>query len=294
MHGDRRVDDEERRYLRDVQDHAMRIQEQAAAFRELLQNILSVNLTLETKALSETSNAQNEEVKKISAWAAILFAPSIVGTIYGMNFRHMPELRLAPRLPVRPRADGARRAGALRAVQAPRLDLAPRRIRIRDPCPASLPTRRVVGVRRGGRGRDGVDLPAEDRLRRSRRSAWCISSEWWSCPRSGAAARCGDIDRECRRLQLLPSGADRALHDRGTSRNWVALVTASVVIALTTSAVSEQARSRAREAERRRGRGRWRMPRWRSGCWRPRTSTRPWRWSRGISPERSNSRRWRS
>ena len=70
----------------------MRIQEQAAGFRELLQNILSVNLTLETKALSETSNAQNEEVKKISAWAAILFAPSIVGTIYGMNFDHMPEL----------------------------------------------------------------------------------------------------------------------------------------------------------------------------------------------------------
>jgi magnesium transporter len=86
------ADEEERRYLRDVQDHALRIQEQAAGFRELLQNILSVNLTLETKALSETSNAQNEEVKKISAWAAILFAPSMVGTVYGMNFRDMPEL----------------------------------------------------------------------------------------------------------------------------------------------------------------------------------------------------------
>ena len=49
------VDDEERRYLRDVQDHALRVQEQADAFRELLQNILSVNLTLETKALSEAS-----------------------------------------------------------------------------------------------------------------------------------------------------------------------------------------------------------------------------------------------
>ena len=80
------VDDEERRYLRDVQDHALRVQEQADAFRELLQNILSVNLTLETKALSETCMAQNEEVKKISAWAAILFAPTLVGTIYGMNF----------------------------------------------------------------------------------------------------------------------------------------------------------------------------------------------------------------
>jgi magnesium transporter len=86
------VDDEERRYLRDVQDHALRVQEQADGFRQLLQNILNVNLTLETKALSEVSNAQNEEVKKISAWAAILFAPTLVGTVYGMNFDQMPEL----------------------------------------------------------------------------------------------------------------------------------------------------------------------------------------------------------
>jgi magnesium transporter len=86
------VDDEEHRYLRDVQDHALRVQEQADGFRQLLQNILNVNLTLETKALSEVSNAQNEEVKKISAWAAILFAPTLVGTVYGMNFDHMPEL----------------------------------------------------------------------------------------------------------------------------------------------------------------------------------------------------------
>jgi magnesium transporter len=88
----RGIDDEERRYLRDVQDHALRLQERVDSFRELLQNILNVNLTLETKSLSEVSNRQNEEVKKISAWAAILFAPSMVGTIYGMNFDHMPEL----------------------------------------------------------------------------------------------------------------------------------------------------------------------------------------------------------
>jgi magnesium transporter len=87
------VDDDERSYLRDVQDHALRMQEQADGFRELLESILSVNLTLETKTLSEVSNRQNEEVKKISAWAAILFAPSIIGTIYGMNFDHMPELK---------------------------------------------------------------------------------------------------------------------------------------------------------------------------------------------------------
>jgi len=80
-------------YLRDVENHALRVVEQADAFRQLLQNILSVNLTLETKALSEASNVQNEEVKKISAWAAILFGPTLVATVYGMNFDHMPELR---------------------------------------------------------------------------------------------------------------------------------------------------------------------------------------------------------
>ncbi|MDQ2684039.1 MAG: magnesium and cobalt transport protein CorA [Chloroflexota bacterium] len=87
------------RYLRDVQDHALRVQEQVAEFRELLSNILSVNLAMvglqqndEVKALSVASIAQNDEVKKISAWAAILFAPTLVGTIYGMNFDHMPEL----------------------------------------------------------------------------------------------------------------------------------------------------------------------------------------------------------
>jgi len=90
------------RYLRDVQDHALKITEQVAGFRELLQNILSVNLTLvgvsqneEVKTLSEASIAQNNEVKKISAWAAILFAPTLVGTVYGMNFDHMPELHWA-------------------------------------------------------------------------------------------------------------------------------------------------------------------------------------------------------
>ncbi|MGE0027873.1 MAG: magnesium and cobalt transport protein CorA [Thermoleophilia bacterium] len=93
-------DDEELRYLRDVQDHALKVQEQVGGFRELLQNILSVTLTLETRALSEAANRQNEEVKRISAWAAILFAPSLVGTIYGMNFRHMPELHWAAGYPM--------------------------------------------------------------------------------------------------------------------------------------------------------------------------------------------------
>jgi magnesium transporter len=73
------------RYLRDVQDHVYRVVEQVDGFRELLQSILSVNLTL-------VSLTQNNEVKKISGWAAILFAPSLIGSVYGMNFQHMPEL----------------------------------------------------------------------------------------------------------------------------------------------------------------------------------------------------------
>jgi len=86
-------------YLRDVQDHAIQVQEQVSGFRELLQNILSVNLAVvglqqneEVRALAEAQIRQNEEVKRISAWAAILFAPTLIGTVYGMNFDHMPEL----------------------------------------------------------------------------------------------------------------------------------------------------------------------------------------------------------
>jgi magnesium transporter len=94
-----RVDDEVQRYLRDVRDHVLQVTERLAGYRELLQSILSVNLTLvsltqneEVKGLTEASHSQNEEVKKIFAWAAILFAPTLIGTIYGMNFEHMPEL----------------------------------------------------------------------------------------------------------------------------------------------------------------------------------------------------------
>ena len=53
------VDDEEGRYVRNVQDHALRLQEHADGFRQLLQNILNVNLTLETKALGEASHKQD-------------------------------------------------------------------------------------------------------------------------------------------------------------------------------------------------------------------------------------------
>lgn len=93
------VDEELRRSLRDVADHVTQVNERIDSFRALLRDILSVNSILvaqkqneEMTALSRTSNLQNDEVKKISAWAAIGFAPTLVGTIYGMNFRDMPEL----------------------------------------------------------------------------------------------------------------------------------------------------------------------------------------------------------
>jgi magnesium transporter len=93
------TDEELRRYLRDVEDHATTVVERVDGFRQMLQDILTVNATLvsqaqneEMKHLTRASYAQNEEVKKISAWAAILFAPTLIGTIYGMNFTDMPEL----------------------------------------------------------------------------------------------------------------------------------------------------------------------------------------------------------
>ncbi|MCZ2857787.1 magnesium and cobalt transport protein CorA [Blastococcus sp. VKM Ac-2987] len=93
------VDEELRSYLRDVADHVIQVTERVEGFRLQLRDILTVNATLvaqrqneEIRELTETSIAQGEEVKKISAWAAILFAPSLVGGVYGMNFDHMPEL----------------------------------------------------------------------------------------------------------------------------------------------------------------------------------------------------------
>jgi magnesium transporter len=92
------VDLELRRNQRDVNDHVLRIVERADSFRSLLQNALTVHSILvsqtqndEMRSLTETSLTQNKEVKKISAWGAIGFAPTLVGTVYGMKFEHMPE-----------------------------------------------------------------------------------------------------------------------------------------------------------------------------------------------------------
>jgi magnesium transporter len=93
------VTQELQRGLRDVADHLILVNERVDGFRQLLRDILTVNSTLvserrneEMARLAHSTHRQGEEVKKISSWAAILFAPSLVAGIYGMNFTHMPEL----------------------------------------------------------------------------------------------------------------------------------------------------------------------------------------------------------
>ncbi|MFT4035077.1 MAG: magnesium and cobalt transport protein CorA [Patulibacter sp.] len=84
--------EDEERYLRDAHDRARRASQRAAAFRALLENALNAYLSLATKRLSEITFEQGEQTKKISSWAAIFVAPTVVAGIYGMNFKHMPEL----------------------------------------------------------------------------------------------------------------------------------------------------------------------------------------------------------
>jgi magnesium transporter len=87
-----KVDIELQRYLRDVLDHALRIAERAAAFRLLLDNALTVESTLIAHRQTDINLARNEEIKKISSWAAILFAPTLIVAVYGMNFDVLREL----------------------------------------------------------------------------------------------------------------------------------------------------------------------------------------------------------
>jgi len=86
------TDLELRRLFRDVHDHVIRVADRVDNFRSLLDNALGTLMAVVAQRQTEASLAQNEQTKKVSAWAAILFAPSLVGTVYGMNFHHMPEL----------------------------------------------------------------------------------------------------------------------------------------------------------------------------------------------------------
>jgi magnesium transporter len=80
------VADHLRTYFRDVDDHLKLVNEEIVAQRDLLSTILQANMAV-------LSVEQNEVVRKISAWAAIITVPTFIASFYGMNFTHMPELR---------------------------------------------------------------------------------------------------------------------------------------------------------------------------------------------------------
>lgn len=79
------VDPELIPYFRDAADHIARVSDQVDSFGSLLNGVLQANLT-------QVSVRQNEDMRRISAWVAILAVPTMVAGIYGMNFEHMPEL----------------------------------------------------------------------------------------------------------------------------------------------------------------------------------------------------------
>ena len=79
------IPDKLRAYFRDVYDHVFRVNESINAMREMLTAAINVNLSLVTYG-------QNEVMKKLAGWAAMLAAPTLLTSWYGMNFTHMPEL----------------------------------------------------------------------------------------------------------------------------------------------------------------------------------------------------------
>ncbi|MEW9624235.1 magnesium and cobalt transport protein CorA [Rhodanobacter geophilus] len=79
------IPDELRLYFRDVHDHVTRVNDTINAMREMLTAAINVNLSLVTFG-------QNEVMKKLAGWAAMLAAPTLITSWYGMNFQHMPEL----------------------------------------------------------------------------------------------------------------------------------------------------------------------------------------------------------
>ncbi|WP_336319828.1 magnesium and cobalt transport protein CorA [Streptomyces lavendofoliae] len=72
-------------YFRDVADHLHRAETEVRSLDDLLGSVLDAHL-------ARVGTWQNDDMRKISAWAAILAIPTMVAGVYGMNFEHMPEL----------------------------------------------------------------------------------------------------------------------------------------------------------------------------------------------------------
>jgi magnesium transporter len=87
------VDDELQPYFRDVLDHLLKVSERVKAIDELLSSALNANV-------AQVAMRQNEDMRKISAWVAIVAVPTMIAGLYGMNFEHMPELKWRYSYPV--------------------------------------------------------------------------------------------------------------------------------------------------------------------------------------------------
>lgn len=78
--------------MRDVQDHSSRVEARLDGMHATLVNALSLALTLASERAAEVGLEQSVQSKKVSSWAAIFAAPTVLAGVWGMNFEFMPEL----------------------------------------------------------------------------------------------------------------------------------------------------------------------------------------------------------
>jgi magnesium transporter len=83
---------EKQPYYRDVLDHLLRAADAIDGYDRLLTDVLQAHLTQVSVRQNRAAARQNEDMRKISAWAAIALVPTAIAGIYGMNFQNMPEL----------------------------------------------------------------------------------------------------------------------------------------------------------------------------------------------------------
>jgi magnesium transporter len=86
------VAEEKRPYYRDVLDHLLRAADAIDGYDRLLTDVLQAHLTQVSVRQNRVAARQNEDMRRISAWAAIALVPTAIAGIYGMNFENMPEL----------------------------------------------------------------------------------------------------------------------------------------------------------------------------------------------------------
>ncbi|MEV0735761.1 magnesium/cobalt transporter CorA [Streptomyces sp. NPDC050549] len=79
------VNDKSRPFFRDVNDHLMKVNESVEGLDRLVSDVLAAHL-------AQTGVRQNDDMRKISGWAAMAAVPTMIAGVYGMNFDHMPEL----------------------------------------------------------------------------------------------------------------------------------------------------------------------------------------------------------